>query len=80
MRTPHAVSKGSYYRVLNQSRTKLTEGIYTLLIAIRLGVIRRGEINRLIDMTVELPEDLDSVEADRVLGVMNALIWRIVML
>jgi hypothetical protein len=80
LRTPREVSKGAYYRVLSQGRRKLIRAIYSILVGVRVGAVGQGEVTRLIETISEVPDNVAPEEAEKILGVVNALVWRIVML
>ncbi len=78
LRTPKPVSLGTYHRVLNQAVRNLQASVWTVLVAVNLGLLREQELKRLIDL---LPKTIDSEEGNEteLLAVIQAIVSHIVM-
>ena len=79
MRSRGPVSIGSYYRVLGQAKGKIRASILTVLAAMQLGYVKYDELSRLLELVGKAPTDLAGEDADRLMGVLNALLDRLVM-
>ena len=73
------VRVGSFYRVLDQARSNVQRSIFSVLLAVRLGVLKPEELTRLFSL-VSQPAEVDRDTASQVMGVLNPLIRRLVML
>ena len=79
LRKPTGVSPGSYYRVLDQARNNFERTIFTLLLGIKLEVIRVEGITRLLGMVEEVPEEMADEHLEEFMTVLSAVIKKIVM-
>lgn len=73
------VSIGSYYRVLGQAKGKIRASILTVLAAMELGYVKYEDLARLLELVGKAPPELSGEDADRLMGVLNALLDRLVM-
>jgi hypothetical protein len=73
-------SPGSYYRVISQARSNITQSIYTLLLASRLGVTSLEDFQRLLVLMAKMPSQPSSLELQDVTSVVDALVKKLVML
>lgn len=73
-------SPGSYYRVLDQARSNVTQSIYTILLASRLGVTSLDDFQRLLLLISKIPSQPGSGELEDVTSLVDALVKRLVML
>jgi len=73
-------SAGSYYRVVDQARANVTESIYTILLASRLGVTPLEDFQRLLLLMSKMPSQPSSEELADVMSLVEALVKRLVML
>jgi len=73
-------SPGSYYRVISQARSNITQSIYTLLLASRLGVTSLEDFQRLLVLMAKVPSQPGSAELADVTSVVDALVKKLVML
>jgi len=70
---------GSYHRVLDQARGKVRASILTVLVAMQLGYVKYDDLARLLELVGRGSAELKGEEADRLIGVLNALLDRLVM-
>lgn len=70
---------GSYFRTVQQARENVRKSIATLLIGIWLGVVKPEDVRRLLDVAGGTVRELSDEETDRFLGVLHALLQKIVM-
>jgi hypothetical protein len=74
------VSVGSYYRVLDQARSKLERSIFTLLLAVRTQSIDKEELTRLLKMVAETPETMEEANMEELMGLLGALVKKMVVI
>jgi len=70
---------GSYHRVLDQARANIRASILTVLVAMQLGYVKFDDLARLLEVVGRGSAELEGEEADRLVGVLNALLDRLVM-
>lgn len=73
------VRVGSFYRVLNQAKSNVERSVFSVLLAIRLGVLKPEEVSRLFSLVSE-PGEVDRQTALDIMEVLNQLVHRLVML
>lgn len=73
------VSIGSYYRVLGQAKGKIRASILTVLAAMQLGYVKYDDLARLLELAGKAPPELAGEDAEQLMGVLNALLDRLVM-
>jgi hypothetical protein len=69
---------GSYYRTVDQARTNVKKSLVTLVISLRLGLIRVEDMRRLFELVGGGTRELSSEEAERFLSLLNVLLERMV--
>lgn len=72
------VSAGTYYRVLRQAKNNVRSSILTVLTAMWLGYVKFDDLARLLELVGRSRGELAGGDADRLMGVLNALLDRIV--
>ena len=72
------ITIGSYYRTVLQARRNVNESLVTVVIALRLGVIRVEDVRRLFELVGGETRELSDDEAERFTQLLNALLRRIV--
>jgi hypothetical protein len=70
---------GSYHRVLDQARANVRSSILTVLTAMQLGYVKYDDLARLLELVGRGTAELKGEEADRLIGVLNALLDHLVM-
>ena len=78
-RKTSGISRGTHYRVLQQARNNIKASLFTLAVAVRLGLVNVQDVQRLILSASSIPDELDPSKAAEVLTLVNALAERIVM-
>ncbi|MDV3292915.1 MAG: hypothetical protein LYZ70_01435 [Nitrososphaerales archaeon] len=73
------VSVGAYYRVVGQAKKNVRASILTVLTALWLGYIKFEDVNRLLQLVGRGPVELSEEEANQLMGVLNAILDKIVM-
>lgn len=73
------ISRGTHYRVLRQARNNIKASLFTVAVAVHLGLVNVEEVQKLILSASSIPDELDPTKAAEVLTLANALAERIVM-
>ena len=74
------VSVGSYYRVLDQARSRLERSIFTLLLAVRTQTLDKDELIRLLTMVSEAPEQMGEANLQEFNDLLVALVRKMVVI
>jgi hypothetical protein len=72
------VTVGSYFRTVQQARDNVRKSIVTLLIGVWVGVVKPEDVRRLLDLAGTGVRELPEEESARFVGVLRALIERVV--
>lgn len=79
MRTIGPVTVGAYQRVVKQGRRNLQEAMVTILLGTKVGLLKRDELVKLVDLVGKSPDEM-SGEQERVLvTLVSALLQKLVM-
>jgi hypothetical protein len=73
------VTIGSYYRTVNQARTKIKESMTTVLIGLWLGVVKLEDARKLFDLVSKGTVGLSEADTERLVQVLQALVEKVVM-
>jgi hypothetical protein len=73
------ISRGTHYRILAQAKKNIRESLFTIAIAVQVGLLKPEDIQRLIASVVVIPVDLEPARLPEVLSLVRALAERIVM-
>jgi hypothetical protein len=73
------ISRGTHYRILAQAKKNIRESLFTIAIAVQVGLLKPEDIQRLIASVVVIPVDLEPARLPEVLSLVRALADRIVM-
>jgi hypothetical protein len=79
-RKEDGVSVGSYYRVLDQARSRLEHSIFTLLLAVRTQSLDKEELTRLLKMVAEAPEAMEEANLEEFMTLLSALVKKMVVI
>ena len=74
------ISRGAYYRILAQARKNMKKSLFTVATAAQLGLIKPEDVQKLISMVTLIPNEVDPEKLPEILGLVNAVADRIVML
>jgi hypothetical protein len=74
------VSVGSYYRVLDQARSRLERTVFTLLLAVRTQSLEKEELIRLLKMVAEAPEEMGEASLQEFMELLSALVRKMVVI
>jgi len=69
---------GSYYRTVRQARTNIRRSLVTVVIGLRLGLVRTEDVRRLFELVGGGARELSEEEAERFLQLLDALLKRMV--
>jgi len=72
------VSVGSYYRTVAQARTNVKQSLVTVVVALRLGVIKAEDVRRFFELVSGGARELSEEEANRFLQLLEALLRRMI--
>jgi len=73
------ISRGSHYRVLRQAKNNIKSSLFTVAVAVQLGLIKAEDVQKFVSSVLMIPESLDPEKAPGVLALVSALAERIVM-
>ena len=79
MRRNSGISRGTHYRILAQGRKNITESLFTVAAAVRMGLVKSEDIEKLISVVSAIPVDLDTEKLAEVVALVKVLANRIVM-
>ena len=77
-RAGQPVTIGSYYRTVDQAKKNIKSSILTLVAALWLGYVRVEDVRRLFELVGRGSVELSEEEADQFVGVLTALVEKIV--
>lgn len=77
-RSGRPVTVGAYYRTVDQAKRNVRSSILTVVTGLWLGYIRVEDVRRLFELVGRGAVELSEEEADQFMGVLNALVERIV--
>ena len=80
MREGGIVSRGTHYRILSQAKANLISGIFTVSLAINLGLVSRVELERFFLAVSKIPAEISPDDAANVMSLVDTLARRLVML
>ncbi|MDG6983528.1 MAG: hypothetical protein JRN28_03130 [Nitrososphaerota archaeon] len=75
---PKPLTVGSYFRTVQQARENVRRSIVTLLIGVWVGVVKPDDVRRLLEVAGGGVRELSEEESGRFVGVLQALIGKIV--
>jgi hypothetical protein len=78
-RSGRPVTIGSYYRTVNQARTKIKGSMMTVLIGLWLGVVKLEDVRRLFDLANKGAGGLSEADTQRLVQVLQTLVEKVVM-
>ena len=73
------ISRGTHYRVLRQAKDNIKASLFTLAVAVRLGIVNVEDVQKLILSASSIPSNLNASKAAEVVTLANVLAERIVM-
>ncbi len=79
MRSNGPVSVGAYQRVVKQGIANLQQSVVAILLGAKLGLLKREELNKLVDMFSKSPDDMPEEQEEAFVTLVFALVRKIVM-
>jgi hypothetical protein len=79
MRTKGPVTVGSYQRVVKQGLVNLQQAVVTVLLGTKVGLLRREELKKLVDMVGKSPDSMPEEQEEAFVTLVYALVRKIVM-
>jgi hypothetical protein len=73
------ISRGTHYRILRQAKDNIKGSLFTLAVAVHLGVVSAEDVQKLVLSASSIPDELDSDKAAEIMSLASALAERIVM-
>jgi hypothetical protein len=73
------ISRGTHYRILAQAKKNIRESLFTVAIAVQMGLLKPEEVKKLVSTVSMIPEDMDQEKLSEVLALVKVLVNRIVM-
>lgn len=80
IRKDSSISKGTHYRILAQARRNVRKSVFTMAMAVQLGIVRSDELQKLMVLMSKAPMEADPATMEEVTAIVVALVNRIVML
>jgi hypothetical protein len=79
LRSGKPVTIGSYYRTVQQGRSRVRESIATVLAAVAIGLVRLEDVRRLFELVGKGNGEVTEDDRERFTTVLRVLLDRIVM-
>ena len=79
IRKNRGISRGTHYRILTQARKNITQSLFTVATAVRMGLLRSEDVEKLISTVSIIPGDVDYEKLPEVIALVKILADRIVM-
>jgi len=73
------ISRGTHYRILAQGRKNIKQSLFTVAVAVQMGLVRSEDVEKLISSVSMIPADLDPEKLPEVIALVKILADRIVM-
>jgi hypothetical protein len=80
IRRKSGISRGTHYRILTQAKKNITQSLFTVATAVRLGLVKPEDVQKLISTVSMIPMDVDPEKLPEVIALVSVLADRIVML
>lgn len=72
------ISRGTHYRILRQAKKNVRESLFTVVIAVQMGLARVEDVQKLISAAYAIPVDVDTDRASEIVGLVKILVERVV--
>jgi predicted DNA-binding protein (UPF0251 family) len=79
-RRNQGISRGTHYRILTQAKKNVVESLFTVGIAVQLGLLKSEDLVKLVSAISMIPVNVDDDKLPEVIALVNALANRIVTL
>lgn len=74
-----AISRGTHYRILGQARKNIRESLFTVAVAVQMGLVKQEDVLKLISSVSGIPVDIKAEKLAEILPLVKALADRVVM-
>jgi predicted DNA-binding protein (UPF0251 family) len=74
-----AISRGTHYRILDQARKNIRESLFTVAVAVQIGLLKQEDVQKLISSVSAIPADLEAQKLAEIIPLVKVLANRIVM-
>lgn len=79
IRRNSGISRGTHYRILAQARRNVVRSLFTVAVAVQMGVLKSEDIQKLVSSVSMIPGDLNPEKLPEVVALIKVLASRIVM-
>ena len=79
MRRNSRISRGTHYRILAQARRNIKKSLFTVALAVRLGLVRVEDVQRLAAALSGMPDDAEPPRIAELMELARIIADRIVM-
>lgn len=73
------ISRGTHYRILTQAKRNITQSLFTVAVAVQMGMLKSEDVQKLISSLSKIPADVDPEKLPEVMALVKVLANRIVM-
>ena len=79
-RTNTPISRGTHYRILAQAKRNITRSLFTVAVAVQMGLVKSEDVGKLVSSISMIPTDVDEEKLPEIMALAKVLADRIVML
>lgn len=79
-RKDSGISRGTHYRILAQAKNNVLKSLFTVAVALQLGLVRLEEVQKLFASVSMIPADVDPEKMGEILELVRVMANRIVMI
>ena len=79
-RKNNGISRGTYYRILAQAKRNVQRSLFTVAIAVQLGMLNPEDVQKLISAVSMIPSSVNPEKMPEILALVKTVADRIVML
>jgi hypothetical protein len=73
------ISRGTHYRILAQARKNVKQSLFTVAVAVQIGLLKQEDVLKLIGSVSAIPPDVEPQKMAEILPLVRILVERIVM-
>jgi hypothetical protein len=78
-RKTFGISRGTHYRILAQAKKNVRESLFTVAIAVQMGLLKPEDVQKLVSSVSMIPADVDPKKLPEILALVEVLANHIVM-
>jgi hypothetical protein len=79
IRKSSGISRGTHYRILAQAKKNITRSLFTVAIAVQMGLVKSEDVQKLISSVSTIPLEVDPETLPQIIALVKVLADRIVM-